>query len=134
MNKKGITFLLITILILFLTIYVSKNNNHFFVRHRDIVNFEESMFLQNTLMVLKETDVFIESFKDSEDMNIFVNISDGNREYYTNNTGVQEEPFILHLEKGTYQLSVDGKKGKGEKFDLRIYYYTDHVHFLNEGN
>jgi hypothetical protein len=81
---------------------------------------------------MKDTDIYIESFKDSDEMAIKVEISNTDENFYLNTTGRQSEPYRLHLKKGLYQLSVNGENGLGNWFDLQICYFTDEMKFLNE--
>ena len=132
MNIKGIIFLLLTVIVLSLTINTVKNRNHFFVRYRSNVNFEESLMMNDVLYVKSDTDIYIESFKQEKDMDIVVKISNPEGVYYLNESGEEEEPYKLHLEKGLYDLTVEGMNGMGKNFDLRICYFTDELEFMEE--
>ncbi|HOO31628.1 MAG TPA: hypothetical protein PK466_00065 [Thermotogota bacterium] len=132
MNLKGILFLFLTVIVLFFTINTVRNNDHFLIRYRNNVTFEDSMSIRDTFYVLEDTDVYIESFNDSDKMKIEVMIENEKEVCYTNTTGKEETPYKLHLQKGTYTLKIDGEDGSGENFDIRICYFTDEVRFEDE--
>jgi hypothetical protein len=132
MNIKGLLFLFLSVIVLTVTINTVRNNNHFFIRYRSNISFEQGLEMKETFYVMKDTDIYIESFKDSDEMAIKVEISNTDENFYLNTTGRQSEPYRLHLKKGLYQLSVNGENGLGNWFDLQICYFTDEMKFLNE--